>query len=328
MQFRKYEGHYKINNEIIFLYIISYKSLLKKDLYLFQKSSREQVEKLFEILLKKSSKEYNNFIKVLEREDETGVNYPWLAEKLHNTDYYNFKMKPKTNLNEHVDKLLRNGGVPFQKNRILFRKNKVLEVREQLRWASVQKRHWVILHGMTGTGKTVLAIEAVRNNEIIEKYFPDGVYWISVGNVKDYSALGIRIKKLFKLLNCEEKYISCETQSDFTETLQKVVCSKKMLVILDDVWDNKSVDVIKLFNIGCPILVTTKFNQICRNYTDWCSKIPCGNNFEISECMELLALYVNCGTEELPPEVDSICKKCKSMYIFNIFLKFHMSYLL
>ena len=59
---------------------------------------------------------------------------------------------------------------------------------------------FLAIHGMPGSGKSVLAAEAIRDPEITLKYFPDGVFWFRVGMLDPEKLLN-RIKILLEKLN-------------------------------------------------------------------------------------------------------------------------------
>ncbi|XP_035230410.1 apoptotic protease-activating factor 1-like [Stegodyphus dumicola] len=263
----------------------------------------KQVEKLFEILPKKSSECFNSFIEVLEEEDETGASYyPWLAEHLrHKND----------NLKKNVYDQLINGGIPFPVNYVLHREKKLEDVRQFLIEASKLKRHWIVLYGMPGTGKSVLAAEAIRDNDIVENYFPGGVYWLQIGNLRnDDNALWLKMKKLFTLLRIEKELCPSESLSELTELLKREINDRNqtLLLILDDVWSNT---VIKAFDIGCPILVTTKDKTIMQKLSQFCSPMELRNDLLLQEGRDLLSMYVKCEPSQLPKTVNNIFSKTK-----------------
>ncbi|KFM60978.1 Apoptotic protease-activating factor 1, partial [Stegodyphus mimosarum] len=176
--------------------------------------------------------------------------------------------------------------------------------------ASKLKRHWVVLYGMPGTGKSVLAAEAIRDNDIVENYFPGGVYWLQIGNLNnDDNALWLKMKKLFTLLGIEKELCPSESLSELTELFKKEIIEKNtLLLILDDVWSDT---VIKAFDIGCPILVTTKDKSIMRNLSQFCSPLEFCNDLLLQEARDLLSMYVKCEPSQLPQTVDNIVSKTK-----------------
>lgn len=228
----------------------------------------------------------------------------------------------KRSLNVNVKKLLTDGGVPLEAHCLLLREDKINTIKEYLREASNREScntAWIVLHGMSGTGKSVLAAEAIRDNELIDKHFSDGVFWVSLGRKIDMNAIGIKMKKLYQKISSDNRTNSAvENLDDLKLNLRRLVVNKNMLIILDDLWEIQSIDVVTWFDIGCPILVTTKFPKAFNILFPDCYQIPLKNDWSLSESKELLARYVKCGKGDLPPETDFICKKCKGIvcYIF------------
>lgn len=271
-------------------------------------------------------------------EDSCGKYYPWLAEKLRETNF-TLEIGKRKDLKDSVHKLLTDGGVPFQPNCLIPRQNKIKDIREKLIQASKSSHistSWVVLHGMSGTGKSVLAAEAVRDNELINRHFYDGVFWMTLGSLNDENALGIKMEKLHqKILDAskdveserkkvlvrekersrdflEGKYnLAEENLNDLTQNLKQLVVNKKILLVFDDLWENPSFNIVEKLNIGCTVLVTTKFPGAFDNYSQFSKKIVCNNDLPIDESRELLAKYVDCRVEDLPDVVTSICIKCK-----------------
>jgi len=113
-----------------------------------------------------------------------------------------------------------------------------------------------ILTGWPGVGKTTFTSWVAYDPVVIEK-FPDGVLWASLGEKKDPSdglaswgrALGN--DEILKVDPKEAKRI-----------LTAMLSTKKMLLIVDDVWD---ADAGAHFFVGgpnCATLVTTRFNKL------------------------------------------------------------------
>ncbi|CAL1294318.1 unnamed protein product [Larinioides sclopetarius] len=261
----------------------------------------DQVDVLLSILWHKPLWELKNFIKALEKDENGESTYPWLAKKL----------ETACNLNENVYQILVNGDVPFSTNHLLLREEKLKEIHDLLIKASDvvasrRKRCWVVLYGPIGSGKSELAAEVVRNNDLIEQHFRHGVYWLSVCRIKDDKAIKLKIKLLFKLMNIKYDFHPDDTIKHLTYLLKKEIGSKKILLILDGVC---SADVIKAFDIGCLILVTT--NDLSALDKCYCLKNKCENNLKNVEIYRILSNYVGCEIHQLPTVVEKICSKCE-----------------
>ena len=95
--------------------------------------------------------------------------------------------------------LLNRGGVPSAPSHHIQRKSELEAVKEGL--ANLDNGQFLAIHGMPGSGKSVLAAEVLRDPEITLKYFPDGVFWFRVGMLEPQKLLN-RIKILLEKFNC------------------------------------------------------------------------------------------------------------------------------
>ncbi|XP_055934382.1 apoptotic protease-activating factor 1-like [Argiope bruennichi] len=272
----------------------------------------DQVEVLFSKLCHKSPWKLKDFIKALEKDEDGCSPYPWLAKKL----------ETACDINDKVYQILINGNVPFSISHLLPRDDKLIEIRDSLMLASHRRRHWVVLYGPIGSGKSVLAAEALRNNNLIEQCFPNGVYWLSIGSLKDDEAIKLKFKKLFKLMDMKYEIQQDDGAEDLKDLLKKEVGGRKILVILDDVF---TAEVIKAFDIGCPILVTTKNLSALDKYSSFCSKIECKNNLKNEDILYILSKYVNCEINQLPEVVNDICVQCKGSPLVSSLIGSYMA---
>ncbi len=71
--------------------------------------------------------------------------------------------------------------------------SKLKAVKEGL--SSLMPNQFLTIHGMTGSGKSVLAAESIRDPEITLRHFPDGVFWFRVGMLENPDKLLNRYKK-------------------------------------------------------------------------------------------------------------------------------------
>lgn len=43
----------------------------------------------------------------------------------------------------------------------------------------------IVLHGLTGSGKSCLAAAAIKEKYLLKQYFRNKVFWISLGDIKN-----------------------------------------------------------------------------------------------------------------------------------------------
>jgi WD40 repeat protein len=108
------------------------------------------------------------------------------------------------------------------------------------------------LHGMGGIGKTVTAIAAAHDNAIKAK-FPDGIRWLSFG--REASPLELATGLIQDL---DASAARPETVEQARAALAKLSASRRLMVILDDVWTPEATRPFSALGEACRLLITTR----------------------------------------------------------------------
>ncbi|KAJ7373730.1 wD repeat domain [Desmophyllum pertusum] len=214
-----------------------------------ERTSRRQAEKLLDLLETKSDAAFYYFRESLEEP------YPHLVELLQEDAKKPRKISDAKDLLERVENVLREGGVPQRPAVFANRARDVHKIRTALR-SLQEKDGWVILHGMAGCGKTVLATEALRSALLLDECFPGGVHWIRIGPV-DQSKLLMRMQNLCVRLDPDHSRQPPRNTEEAKDRLRMLFAHQypRSLLVLDDLWDSSDV---KFFDIRCRIMVTTR----------------------------------------------------------------------
>ena len=85
------------------------------------------------------------------------------------------------------------------------------------------------LHGIGGIGKSVLAT-ALASDDRVRRRFPDGVYWVTVGERPDVLALQL---DLLSRLGAPPE---ARTTAEAAQALRAALAEKQVLLVVDDVW--------------------------------------------------------------------------------------------
>ncbi|MCJ8736266.1 hypothetical protein PDJAM_G00256980, partial [Pangasius djambal] len=271
---------------------------------------KEQAAALLEILLCKDNRAYISFYNALVRES-----YGDLAGLLHSDlpqlspegekSYFN-------GISPSVQVILSEGGVP-QRPMVFVNRPALLNLlREKL--SRLQKASgWVTVFGMAGSGKSVIAAEAVRDRTLIKECFPDGVHWLSVGQCEKADLL-VRMQSLCFRLEQGQSSEAClrppSSVEEAKERLRFLVLRRfpRSLLILDDVWDSYT---LRAFDIQCRVLLTTRNSSLTDSVSGHRFKVPVESGLDDETALEILALYVNGKSQNLPEQARSIVKECK-----------------
>lgn len=108
------------------------------------------------------------------------------------------------------------------------------------------------LQGMGGLGKTVLAM-ALAHDPDVRAAFPDGIYWLDVGRG---APIEERQAALARLLG--DASPRSENWIEGRRKLWKITASLRCLIILDDVWEEKTAEAFNQFGQHVKLLVTTR----------------------------------------------------------------------
>jgi tetratricopeptide (TPR) repeat protein len=117
------------------------------------------------------------------------------------------------------------------------------------------------LSGLPGVGKTTMAIELAHDPDIRERY-EDGVLWVGLGREPDLLvllsqwaiALGLPLEEINKL----------DRLKDRAKAIHAAIGMKRMLLMIDDVWEAHEGLTFKIGGAHCAHLVTTRLPKVAR----------------------------------------------------------------
>ncbi len=125
---------------------------------------------------------------------------------------------------------------------------------------STPHKPFTAMQGWPGVGKTTTSAVLAHDPEMLEKY-PDGVLWLALAKepnvLSDMAAWG-------RALGTEE-LLRTRDLEDATRQLTALLRNKRMLLIVDDVWEAEHAIP---FNVGgqhCAMIITTRSNKVAQD---------------------------------------------------------------
>lgn len=213
-----------------------------------------------------------------------------------------------------VEDVLRRGRVPPRSKYHVDRKAVVDAIRREL-YKLKNSDGWVVLNGLPGYGKSVLAADSVRDASLLRNVFPGGVFWLTVQKMRlpdgeiNTAAL---LEKLQNFILRVDKDMYCPPNIEAaTDYLQKVMSEQhpRSLIILNDVWET---EVAEAFGVRCRVLVTTRIANIAKEVsTPVCYPVSIINGLTDKEAKQLLAKWSKQKLGSLPKEAQSIIDYCR-----------------
>uniref|UniRef100_A0A8C7AMH1 CARD domain-containing protein n=1 Tax=Neovison vison TaxID=452646 RepID=A0A8C7AMH1_NEOVI len=213
-------------------------------------------------------------------------------------------------ITSYVKTVLCEGGVPQRPVVFVTRKKLVNAIQQNLLKLNGEPG-WVVIYGMAGCGKSVLAAESVRDHFFLDGCFPGGVHWVSVGK-QDKSGLLMKLQNLCTRLDQDESFsqrlpLNIEEAKDRLRILM-LRKHPRSLLILDDIWDPW---VLKAFDNQCQILLTTRDKSVTDSVMGPKYVVSVESGLGKEKGLEILSLFVNMKKADLPEQAHSIIKECK-----------------
>jgi hypothetical protein len=156
------------------------------------------------------------------------------------------------------------------------------------------------VEGMGGIGKSVLANALARDLEV-RRAFPDGVFWVGVGQQPDLVELQRRIAKE---LGGEALFANW---SEGKQKLHDLLAERAALLILDDVWRSADADAFDVLGPRCKLLLTTRDAGLvtARAGTHYQVQLPTA-----AEALTLLASAARVTVDSLALQATDIVAEC------------------
>ncbi len=115
------------------------------------------------------------------------------------------------------------------------------------------------IRGWPGVGKTALAATLAHDRDIAKAY-PDGVLWVSLGPTPN---LLFELATWGRALSTDD-LLQTRTVEEASAQLAAMLRNKRMLLIVDDVWESEHATPFKVGGRGCAMLITTRANSVAQ----------------------------------------------------------------
>ena len=156
------------------------------------------------------------------------------------------------------------------------------------------------VQGMGGIGKSVLAAALARDFEV-RRAFPDGIFWIGVGQhpnlveLQRFIARELGDEALFNDLHAGK------------QKLKELLAERAALLILDDVWQSPDANAFYVLGPRCKLLLTTRDAGLVSTMAGASYQVQLPSE---AEALALLANAARVPVDSLPPLASEIVAEC------------------
>jgi tetratricopeptide (TPR) repeat protein/transcriptional regulator with XRE-family HTH domain len=117
------------------------------------------------------------------------------------------------------------------------------------------------LYGTPGVGKTALAT-SIAHDPTIQACYSDGILWAAVGPEANVLGLLSRWGSLLDISSSGSNIKDLHSIEDWVQTLRMSIGSRRMLLILDDIWKAEDAWNLTVGGPHCAYLMTTRFPEL------------------------------------------------------------------
>jgi len=266
---------------------------------------RNRVKTLLSMLPDKGSDAFIHFYDAL-----IDSSYSHLAKLL--TSGLNDKLSSNGIENESssdtLKTMLRDGGVPKMPHFHTERPKEVKKLRNELQKLE-DADGWVLLHGMAGSGKTVLAVDALHDQELIDTCFPGGVFWVTLGKV-DASRLLMKMQNLCAWLDSDKSIPVPRNVEEARDRLRILFSHQhpRSLLVLDDIWDSEDA---RYFDIRARTLATSRNALVIEKVAGDVSIVEIEEGLSDDQSKHVLAQWTHQTPASLPSQATGLIRHCK-----------------
>ena len=170
------------------------------------------------------------------------------------------------------------------------------------------KTRMLVLQGWPGIGKTTISA-ALAHDLLIQRHFTDGILWASLGQSPDMMATLVKWGNALNLPAVQQ----ARSINDASQILNTTLHDKRVLLIVDDIWEDAH---FRPFNIGgpdCAILVTSRLNRVAQaliTRKDQLYKIPVLTE---DQALALLRELAPDAVESHPEEIRELVRDLEGL---------------
>jgi tetratricopeptide (TPR) repeat protein/transcriptional regulator with XRE-family HTH domain len=132
----------------------------------------------------------------------------------------------------------------------------------QMLQQQVLRQRNLVLYGLPGAGKTVLAVALAHQPEI-QAHFHDGILWAGLGVNPHISGILRRWSNMLNIPLPHDK--TTIDQEEWREIFQSNLGQRRLLIVLDDAWQSDAVEALQVGGTECTYVLTTRFSRMARH---------------------------------------------------------------
>jgi DNA-binding SARP family transcriptional activator len=239
-------------------------------------------------------RQYQECVEILDRELATPPEAETTAlyESIRNNSYTHVPAQPAEQNAAPVSGIL-----PPLPSLMIGREDALTDIKRRL-GIGAPMRAATVIQGWPGVGKSTL-VASLAHDADIAAAFPDGILWASLGETPSLLAELSTWAEALKFSRSADKPQKIE---EISALLTAVLRDRRMLLIVDDVWQIDHATPFRVGGQACAMLMTSRLNDVAQGLVSTPSDIYRLTVLSEQRALELLSTLAPTAVEEHPEE--------------------------
>lgn len=166
----------------------------------------------------------------------------------------------------------------------------------------------VIVQGWPGIGKSTLCA-ILAHDDMLREHFPDGILWTSLGQHPNLMAQLVEWGRTLGYGEVEQ----LKSVEDISSRLMALLHKRRLLLIIDDVWETGHGQVFRVGGPHCGVVITTRLNEVAGALADQPDQIYKVPILSVDQSIKLLGTLAPQVTECFPNEVRALVQDLEGL---------------
>lgn len=217
----------------------------------------------------------------------------------------------QTTIHIGATEIFRPASAPPRPSLMVGREDDMNELKVRLsasRDATTSLQILTAIKGWPGVGKTTIA-SALAYDPEISRVFPDGVLWVSLGEHPDVLSEMATWERALG----SDQILKAKSIEEAHTILAGLLRNKRMLLIVDDVWNANDALPFKVGGVGCATLITTRLDGIANELAPTADSIYRLQVLKDGAALELLGKLAPLAVQQHPNECLVLVKELEGL---------------
>lgn len=191
---------------------------------------------------------------------------------------------------------------------VVGRAEAMTEIKRRFGIEGGEIRRVTVIQGLPGVGKST-TVATLAHDSAVSRQFPDGVLWTSLGETPDIRLELASWVKALRLGGNERVQKAQETSAQLAAALR----DKRVLLIVDDVWQKEHAAPFRVGGQSCALIMTTRLNDVASALAPTAADVYRLTVLDTASSLELLSMLTPETVNDYPEQAAALVRDLEGL---------------